>query len=249
MRDRWNCVTCLLARMSQEMMLAINNLPWVGCGSSGLPAPTRMQFISWSDNMRSSGLVHGVCRLYRGLTLKSCPTKTENVDIQPNAFPSCDIAGLTTIASQICKLYHGVCTGGSSVPMLPKNICDTVLMDFDALKEQQSGLGTAAVIVMDKSTDVIDAIARLSYFYKHESCGQCTPCRLALILTQHVCFVQLLLTQLCPSANHPVRFLDLRLKHEVNQQLGLQILYWFWSCDDNISLQAHVALFLRSRKG
>lgn len=50
-------------------------------------------------------------------------------------------------------------------------------MDFDALKEAQSGLGTAAVIVMDKSTDVIDAIARLSYFYKHESCGQCTPCR------------------------------------------------------------------------
>jgi NADH:ubiquinone oxidoreductase subunit F (NADH-binding) len=50
-------------------------------------------------------------------------------------------------------------------------------MDFDALKEVQSGLGTAAVIVMDKSTDVIDAIARLSYFYKHESCGQCTPCR------------------------------------------------------------------------
>ena len=50
-------------------------------------------------------------------------------------------------------------------------------MDFDSLKEAQSGLGTAAVIVMDKSTDVIDAIARLSYFYKHESCGQCTPCR------------------------------------------------------------------------
>jgi NADH-quinone oxidoreductase subunit F len=50
-------------------------------------------------------------------------------------------------------------------------------MDFDALKEQKSGLGTAAVIVMDQSTDVIKAIARLSYFYKHESCGQCTPCR------------------------------------------------------------------------
>jgi len=70
-----------------------------------------------------------------------------------------------------------VIPGGSSVPMLPKSTCDTVLMDFDALKEVQSGLGTAAVIVMDKSTDVIDAIARLSYFYKHESCGQCTPCR------------------------------------------------------------------------
>ena len=65
--------------------------------------------------------------------------------------------------------------------MLPKHVCDTVLMDFDALKEAQSGLGTAAVIVMDKSTDVIDAIARLSYFYKHESCGQCTPCRWAAL--------------------------------------------------------------------
>lgn len=67
--------------------------------------------------------------------------------------------------------------GGSSVPLLPKDICDTVLMDFDALKEVKSGLGTAAVIVMDKSTDVIKAIARLSKFYMHESCGQCTPCR------------------------------------------------------------------------
>ncbi len=67
--------------------------------------------------------------------------------------------------------------GGSSVPMLPRSICDTVLMDFDSLRAVQSGLGTAAVIVMDQSTDVIAAIARLSKFYKHESCGQCTPCR------------------------------------------------------------------------
>ncbi|CAF1237645.1 unnamed protein product [Rotaria sordida] len=67
--------------------------------------------------------------------------------------------------------------GGSSVPLLPKKICDDVLMDFDALVAVQSGLGTAAVIVMDKSTDVIKAIARLSDFYQHESCGQCTPCR------------------------------------------------------------------------
>jgi len=67
--------------------------------------------------------------------------------------------------------------GGSSVPLLPKSICDDVLMDFDDLKNAQSGLGTAAVIVMDKRTDMIDAISRLSYFYKHESCGQCTPCR------------------------------------------------------------------------
>ena len=70
-----------------------------------------------------------------------------------------------------------VIPGGASVPLLPKSICDTVLMDFDSLREVRSGLGTAAVIVMDKSTDVIKAIARLSAFYKHESCGQCTPCR------------------------------------------------------------------------
>ena len=70
-----------------------------------------------------------------------------------------------------------VIPGGSSVPLLPKEICDDVLMDFDALKEHRSGLGTAAVIVMDKSTDLVKAIARISYFYKHESCGQCTPCR------------------------------------------------------------------------
>jgi NADH-quinone oxidoreductase subunit F len=71
----------------------------------------------------------------------------------------------------------GIIPGGSSVPVIPKSICDDVLMDFDALVEVKSGLGTAAVIVMDKSTDIIKAIARLAEFYKHESCGQCTPCR------------------------------------------------------------------------
>src|SRR5207237_3807184 len=70
-----------------------------------------------------------------------------------------------------------VIPGGSSVPLIPKSICDTVLMDFDSLREVQSGLGTAAVIVMDKSTDIVQAIARLAAFYQHESCGQCTPCR------------------------------------------------------------------------
>ncbi len=70
-----------------------------------------------------------------------------------------------------------VIPGGSSVPMIPKAVCDDILMDFDSLKAAQTGLGTAAVIVMDKSTDLIKAIARISAFYKHESCGQCTPCR------------------------------------------------------------------------
>jgi NADH-quinone oxidoreductase subunit F len=70
-----------------------------------------------------------------------------------------------------------VIPGGSSTPVIPREICDTVLMDFDALREVRSGLGTAAVIVMDKSTDIVGTIARLSRFYMHESCGQCTPCR------------------------------------------------------------------------
>ena len=70
-----------------------------------------------------------------------------------------------------------VIPGGSSVPLIPKSICDDILMDFDALAAVKSGLGTAAVIVMDKSTDVVAAIARLAKFYMHESCGQCTPCR------------------------------------------------------------------------
>jgi NADH-quinone oxidoreductase subunit F len=70
-----------------------------------------------------------------------------------------------------------VIPGGASVPLIPKSICDDVLMDFDALRDVGSGLGTAGVIVMDKSTDVVRAIARLSKFYMHESCGQCTPCR------------------------------------------------------------------------
>ncbi|MGJ4950374.1 NADH-quinone oxidoreductase subunit NuoF [Bradyrhizobium sp. HKCCYLS20291] len=70
-----------------------------------------------------------------------------------------------------------VIPGGSSVRMVPaEQIIDTP-MDFDSLSKLRSGLGTAAVIVMDKSTDLIRAIARISYFYKHESCGQCTPCR------------------------------------------------------------------------
>ncbi|MES1910478.1 MAG: NADH dehydrogenase flavoprotein subunit 1 [Cercozoa sp. M6MM] len=67
--------------------------------------------------------------------------------------------------------------GGSSVPLLPKTECDEALMDFDDLVARGSGLGTAAVIVMNKQTDPIAAIRRLSHFYKHESCGQCTPCR------------------------------------------------------------------------
>ncbi|MFZ1078156.1 MAG: NADH-quinone oxidoreductase subunit NuoF [Methylovirgula sp.] len=70
-----------------------------------------------------------------------------------------------------------VIPGGSSVPLVPAHEIIDAAMDFDTLRNLKSGLGTAAVIVMDKSTDIVRAITRISYFYKHESCGQCTPCR------------------------------------------------------------------------
>ncbi len=67
--------------------------------------------------------------------------------------------------------------GGSSMPLLPAHECQDLTLDFDTLSKLKSGMGTAAIIVMDKSTDIIKAFARIAYFYKHESCGQCTPCR------------------------------------------------------------------------
>ena len=71
-----------------------------------------------------------------------------------------------------------VIPGGSSVPCLPgKLMQDECIMDFDWLRDQKSGLGTAAAIVMDQYTDIVKAIWRLSKFCQHESCGQCTPCR------------------------------------------------------------------------
>ncbi|ACA18737.1 NADH-quinone oxidoreductase, F subunit [Methylobacterium sp. 4-46] len=70
-----------------------------------------------------------------------------------------------------------VIPGGSSVPLVPAAQIADAPMDFDTLRGLGSGLGTAAVIVLDKTTDIVAAIARISYFYKHESCGQCTPCR------------------------------------------------------------------------
>ncbi|MFZ1814492.1 MAG: NADH-quinone oxidoreductase subunit NuoF [Rhizobiaceae bacterium] len=75
------------------------------------------------------------------------------------------------------KNLKAVIPGGSSVPLVPAEQIMDCPMDFDGLRALQSGLGTAAVIVMDQSTDIIRAIARISYFYRHESCGQCTPCR------------------------------------------------------------------------
>lgn len=72
--------------------------------------------------------------------------------------------------------------GGSSCPLLPAHLCTDALMDYDDLRTRGSSLGTGGAIVMAKEvngrkTDIIKCIARISHFYKHESCGQCTPCR------------------------------------------------------------------------
>jgi NADH-quinone oxidoreductase subunit F len=70
-----------------------------------------------------------------------------------------------------------VIPGARRCPNIKADVMMDAIMDFDWLREQKSGLGTAAVIVMDQSTDMVKAIWRLAKFYKHESCGQCTPCR------------------------------------------------------------------------
>ncbi len=75
------------------------------------------------------------------------------------------------------KNLQAVIPGGSSMPMVPKDICETLKMDFDSLVEVKSGLGTAGVVVINKDEDIIKCMARIARFYKHESCGQCTPCR------------------------------------------------------------------------
>ena len=72
---------------------------------------------------------------------------------------------------------QAVIPGGSSMPLLSKKICDTVTMDFDSLIENKSGLGTAGIVVINKDQDIVACMARIARFYKHESCGQCTPCR------------------------------------------------------------------------
>ena len=72
---------------------------------------------------------------------------------------------------------QAVIPGGSSMPLIPKKTCETLTMDFDSLMNEKSGLGTAGVVVINKDQDIIKCMARIARFYKHESCGQCTPCR------------------------------------------------------------------------
>ncbi|MFV0385054.1 NADH-ubiquinone oxidoreductase-F iron-sulfur binding region domain-containing protein, partial [Paracoccus sp. (in: a-proteobacteria)] len=75
------------------------------------------------------------------------------------------------------KNLKAVIPGGASCPVLTAEMCEDAIMDYDGMRSMKSSFGTACMIVMDQDTDVIKAVWRLSKFFKHESCGQCTPCR------------------------------------------------------------------------
>jgi NADH-quinone oxidoreductase subunit F len=75
------------------------------------------------------------------------------------------------------KALKAVIPGGSSSPVLPANVIMECTMDYDSIAKAGSMLGSGAVIVMDETRDMVTSLRRLSYFYMHESCGQCTPCR------------------------------------------------------------------------
>ena len=75
------------------------------------------------------------------------------------------------------KNLKAVIPGGSSMPLIPKDVCETIKMDFDSLVAAKSGLGTAGIVVINNDQDILKCMARIAKFYKHESCGQCTPCR------------------------------------------------------------------------
>ena len=75
------------------------------------------------------------------------------------------------------RRLKAVIPGGSSVPVLPAEIIMECTMDYDSLRDAGSAVGAGSVIVMDETTDMVQALERLSYFYHEESCGQCTPCR------------------------------------------------------------------------
>ena len=75
------------------------------------------------------------------------------------------------------RQLKAVIPGGSSSPILPADIMMGCTMDYDSISKAGSMLGSGAVIVLDDSRCMVKSLQRLSYFYMHESCGQCTPCR------------------------------------------------------------------------
>ena len=87
-----------------------------------------------------------------------------------------ELAGGVKDAAQ-GRTLKAVIPGGSSSPVLPASIMMDCTMDYDSIAKAGSMLGSGAVIVMDDTRCMVASLKRLSYFYMHESCGQCTPCR------------------------------------------------------------------------
>lgn len=75
------------------------------------------------------------------------------------------------------RKIKAVIPGGTSMPVLPGDVMLGLDMDYDSIQKAGSGLGSGAVIIMDETTCMVDALYRISEFYMDESCGQCTPCR------------------------------------------------------------------------
>ena len=98
------------------------------------------------------------------------------------------------------------------MPLLPKHICDTIKMDFDSCVENKTGLGTAGIVVINNDQDIIKCMARIARFYKHESCGQCTPCREGTSWSQRI---------LERIKNGQGRLQDLDLLLEISSSIGI----------------------------
>ena len=95
----------------------------------------------------------------------------------PLGFPLMELINDVCGGMREGRTLKGVIPGGSSVPILNAEECESCLLSFEGVIEAGSQLGCAAVIVMDDSTDMVKAVRRMVDFYAHESCGQCTPCR------------------------------------------------------------------------
>ena len=179
-RGDWDNTADLIKKGRDWVIDEVKNSGLRGRGGAGFPTGLKWSFMPKENDGRPHYLVVNADESEPG----TCKDRDIMRHEPHKLLEGCLLAGFA-MGAHACYIYVrggwdnllAVIPGGSSVPLLPKEVCDTVLMDFDSLKDVQSGLGTAGVIVMDKSTDVVKAIARISHFYKHESCGQCTPCR------------------------------------------------------------------------
>ena len=95
----------------------------------------------------------------------------------PSGVPILDIIHKISGGMRNRKKLKAIIPGGSSTPILRADQLEGVTMDSESLTKAGSMLGTAGMVVMDEDTDIVDMLWRISHFYYHESCGQCTPCR------------------------------------------------------------------------